>query len=1088
MRCPSCDHDNRAERRFCAACGTALVIVCSACGASNEPGERFCGGCGAPIGARTPAPAHTPASAEAGAELPAGERRQLTVLFCDLVGSTPLSQQLDPEDYHDVVAQYQRAASAAVGRWGGHVAKEMGDGLLVYFGWPDAREDAAERAVRAGLAVLDDMAPVNARLAADGGTRLQLRIGMHTGPVVIADGGDVFGETPNIAARVQAAAEPDTVAITAATQRLVAGVFVVEDRGPQPLKGVREPMGLYRVLQPSGVRSRLDVAAGRLTSFVGRDLELGTLVDRWERAAEGEGQNVLVVGEAGVGKSRLVYQLRERLAAVPHTWLECSATPYTEGTPFHPLIELVRRGLTWTPEDTAAERLEKLERSLTLARLDLSEAVPLVAKFLGLTASDRYARLALHPDVQRRKTMELLVAWILAIAEGQPLVMLVEDLHWVDPSSLELLGRLMAQTATARVLLVGTARPDFTPPWPASSNLTTLQLARLTNRQAREMVLLLGAGALPAEMIDTLVARADGVPLYIEELTKSVAGPDVARGVDAIPATLADALMARLDRLSAAKEVAQRGAVLGREFPYALLAAVAGMDESGLQRGLVRLVEAEILFVRGEPPSAVYTFKHALVQEAAYAALLKRTRHQLHGCVVDVLCGQPDAEPAVIAKHAEAAGRDGQAIECYGRAGEQAQARSAHEDAIAEFARALAVLERQPAGPERDARELPLRLAQGASLMAVRGFAHGDTGATYERAVALATTSHDAGRFGLARIGFSIHLVTRGEVERTHTLVAEVLADGEATDDRTLRLIGHQNVAAAEHYQGKFASSLAHAESASALYDPARDAELTRVVGTDQGISALAYIAWNLWFLGRPDAALARWGDTVALARRAGHPFGLANAVWIESVLHWYRRDLATFRARAADMIAVSEPYGFPVWLLFGRMFDAGARVMQGDHAALSEIHQALSGAGETHARLGAGAPAIALFIALSQQAAGRVADAQATVDMALAVAAQTGQPYHDAELHRVRGELVLAAGGAADEAAARYQRALAIAREQGARSFELRAATSLARLWRDQGKRTAARELLAPVYGWFTEGFDTCDLLDAKALLEELR
>src|SRR5262249_55187940 len=376
VRCPSCGHANRLDRRFCAKCGAAIVSICAACDAANEPGEKFCGGCGARLPTVAPAsgaPTPTPAP---DAAAPAGERRQLTVLFCDLVGSTPLSQQLDAEEWRDVIAQYQQAASGAVRRYGGHVALKLGDGLLIYFGWPTAREDDPERAVRAGLAIVDALGPLNATLAAADGPRLAVRIGLHTGPVVIADDGDVFGETPNVAARVQGAAEPDTVVITAATQRLVAGMFVVEDRGPQMLKGVREPVTLYRVVQPSGVRSRLAVAAGRLTRFVGREVELATLVERWERAQDGAGQNVLVLGEAGVGKSRLVYQLHQYLRAVPHTWLECGATPYTEGTPFHPVIALVAQRLALAPGDTAAEQLGKLESGL--GALASPEAVALL--------------------------------------------------------------------------------------------------------------------------------------------------------------------------------------------------------------------------------------------------------------------------------------------------------------------------------------------------------------------------------------------------------------------------------------------------------------------------------------------------------------------------------------------------------------------------------------------------------------------------------------------------------------------------------------------------------------------------------------
>jgi class 3 adenylate cyclase/tetratricopeptide (TPR) repeat protein len=1084
MRCPSCNHDNRADRRFCTECGATLSVACPSCGAPAEAGEKFCGGCGARLPTVAAAPGAPPPSPEPAAALPAGERRQLTVLFCDLVGSTPLSQQLDAEDWRDVVGQYQKAARAAVERWGGRVAKEFGDGLLAYFGWPDAREDDPERAIRAGLAILDAMEPVNARLAAGDGTRLAVRIGIHTGPVVIADGGEVFGETANVAARVQGAADPDTVVVTAATQRLVAGIFVLEERSPQALKGVRDPMVLYRVLQPSGVRSRLDVAAGHLTRFVGREVELATLVDRWERAADGEGQNVIIAGEAGVGKSRLAYELRERLATVPHTWLECGASPYTEGTPFHPVIALVAQGLAFTATDTAAEKVEKIERGLR--ELATPENVALLADFLGLPPP---TPLALNPDVQRRKTMELLAQWNLAISAIQPLVLLVEDLHWCDASSLELLGRIIAQSATARVLFVATARPEFTAPWPARSNLTTLQLARLTKRQAREMVTTLLGETLAAETLEALVARADGVPLYVEELTKAVAEPGAARGADAIPSTLAGSLMARLDRLSAAKEVAQRAAVLGREFGYPLLAAVAEMDDAGLRQGLARLVDAEIVFQRGEPPEATYTFKHALVQEAAYESLLKRTRQQLHGRVFDVLRERfPErvtAEPEVVARHAEAAGLGDDAITYYGRAGEQTQARSAHEEAIGQFRKAIVLVEMRPAGAERDARELSLQFALGASLIAARGYAHPETAAVYERAAAVAG-SDDAARFGVARTGLAICYINRGEVERGRALAAEVLAAAEVRSDREQAVFGHTNVAFPEHYQGKFASSLAHCERAIALYDSALHHGHTRVLGNDQGIGALSFSAWNLWYLGQPDAALARARETVALARGLDDPFSLAFALFFEAVVHWYRRDSAAQRERATEVVALSEVQGFPLWFGLGRALHAAARVVAGNAGALPEILDGMAGVGETGSQ--GGAPTLFAVLAEAQRAAGQLAEAQGTVAAGLAVAAQMGQPLFDADLHRLDGDLLLATGGTADEAAARYHRALAIAREQGARSLELRAATSLARLWRDQGKRAEARDLLAPVYATFTEGFDTRDLQDAKALLEELR
>jgi class 3 adenylate cyclase/tetratricopeptide (TPR) repeat protein len=1091
MQCPGCQHENESAARFCEGCGMQLARRCPSCGKDLGPQARFCSGCGATLAEPSAARPATPPQTAPDVAAPPGERRQLTVLFCDLVGSTPLAQQLDPEEWRFMVAQYHKAAAGAVERFGGHVAQYLGDGLLVYFGWPDAREDDPERAVRAGLAILDAMGPVNARLATPDGTRLAVRVGMHTGPVVVAESGEVFGETPNLAARVQGAADPDTVVISAATQRLVAGIFVMEDRGPQALKGVRDPMVLYRVVQPSGVRSRLDVAAGRLTPFVGRDLEVGTLVDRWERAAEGEGQNVLVVGEAGVGKSRLVYQLRERLAAVPHTWLECRASPYTEGTPFHPVIDLVQQGLAFAPEDTAAEKIEKVERAVTLARLDLADAVPLIADFLGLAPPEGYPRLALNPDVQRRKTMELLAAWNLAIAETQPLVMLVEDLHWVDPSSLELFGRLMAQTATARVLLIATSRPEFTPPWPARSNLTTLQLARLTKRQAREMVAVLAGGSLSADMVDTLVARADGVPLYVEELTKGVAEPDVARGVDAIPATLADALMARLDRLSAAKEVAQRAAVLGREFPYTLLAAVAEMDEAALRQGIARLVEAEILFVRGEPPSAMYTFKHALVQEAAYGSLLKRTRQQLHGRVVDMLVERfperVESEPELIARHAEAAGRSDDAITYYSRAGERAQARLAYEESIGHLRHALALVETLPETRERHRLELGLQIRLGASLAAARGWSHPENEQAYARARDLASQIGESPELPVVLCGLSSAYFVKGHLATAADLAHDALAAAQRTGGVFALAMAHMRVGQALLFAGRFSMALQHLEHCIEGFGP--DAHAPSVsVGADDHVAAYSEAAWCHLFLGHPDRALTMSQAAVALANRPQHPFSLAFALYYDAFVRSERGELDRVRERDIEIVDLCERFGFPFWAGLLRGLRGFALVRSGEaDAGIAEMQKAAAELAAIGG--GIGAPLGVGWFAEGLRKVGRYDDALGALTLAISRAAKHGQHYVDAELHRLRAEVLLDKdGNAVEEAEGLFGQSLEIARRQEARLFELRAATSLARLLRDQGKRAEARAVLAPIYEWFTEGFDTGDLIAAKALLDELR
>ncbi len=882
---------------------------------------------------------------------------------------------------------------------------------------------------------------------------------------------------------MQGAAEPDTVVITAATQRLVAGMFVVEDRGAQELKGMREPVTLYRVVRPSGVRSRLNVAAGRFTPFVGREVELATLVERWERAQDGEGQNVLIWGEAGVGKSRLAYQLRERLAAVPHTWLECGTAQYTESTPFHPVIALVSQGLAFTPEDTAVDKLAKLENGLRA--LASTENVALMAEFLDLRAP---TPLAMSPDLKRRKTIELLAAWNLALSEVQPLVLLVEDLHWCDPSSLELLGHLIAQSATARVLLLATARPEFTPVWPARSNLTTVQLARLTKRQARDMVTALGGPELPADTLDALVARADGVPLYVEELTKAVVEPGAARGLETIPATLADSLMGRLDRLSASKEVAQRAAVLGREFAYPLLAATAGLDDATLRHGLARLLDAEILFARGEPPAATYTFKHALIQEAAYGSLLKRTRQQLHGRVADALVAEfPEraaAEPEAVARHAELAGRIDEAIASYQRAGEQAQARSAHAEAIRHLRQAIALLATQPEGRERDTREVALQLALAGSLAAARGYAHVEVEGAYEHARVLSEAMGDTRRLGLALGGLAVSAQTSAQIERAWALGARVLEIAEQSGDRDLTLLGHGLVGTAENLQGRFASSLAHFEAALAPRGPGPHERLAFIL-EDSRPSGIGYTALNLMALGWPDRALARAREAVVLARKMDHPFILAHVLFVETIVHWTRRDATAQRERAAEIIALTEANGLPQYLGLGRTWHAAARIAGGEPEAIADLLGGLALTAGTGQQ--AGAPGLFGLLGEAYMTAGLLTEARGAVENGLAVAALTGQPSFGAELRRLQGEIVLATRGSPAEAEAFFHQALDIARAQESKSHELRNAMSLARLWRDQGKRATARDLLAPLYAWFTEGFDTRDLIDAKAMLDEL-
>src|SRR5216683_1200525 len=572
MRCLKCGSDNRAERKFCASCGAPLSASCPKCGASNQPGERFCGECGTAL---VDAAQVTVAEATPTAVSAAGERRHLTMLFCDLVGSTEIAAHLDPEEWRETVASYQRVAAEAITRFDGHVAKYLGDGVMAFFGYPESHDNDAERAARAGLAILDAIAKLSEQ---SGRQKLSARVGIDSGAVVVgASAGkeaDVFGDAPNIAARVQSAADPDTVMITDATYRLVSGVFGVEDRAPQQLKGIERPLQLYRVIQPSGARGRLEAAAAMrgLTPFVGREDEMRLLLNRWERVLDGEGQVALIIGEAGIGKSRLVQRFHEQIKGTPHTWVEAAAAPFFQNTPFYSIAEMLKQGLAWRGDESAEEQLALLERSLEPAGLNPAEAIPLIAPLLNLQLLGKYPPSSLSPEQQRRRLLATLVEWVLGAARVQPFVIATEDLHWADPSTLELIQLLAEQGATARLLLLYTARPEFRAEWPLRVHHTHITLNRLSVPNVREMITQVAAcNALASETVDAVIERTSGVPLFVEELTRVVLeSVDARLTAHQIPVTLHDSLMARLDRLGPAKEVAQVGAVIGGAFSYEL--------------------------------------------------------------------------------------------------------------------------------------------------------------------------------------------------------------------------------------------------------------------------------------------------------------------------------------------------------------------------------------------------------------------------------------------------------------------------------------------------------------------------------------
>jgi class 3 adenylate cyclase/tetratricopeptide (TPR) repeat protein len=1027
------------------------------------------------------------------------ESRELTVLFCDLVGSTELSTQLDSEDYADAMRHYHEAATDVMTRFGGFVAQLLGDGLLVLFGYPEAQDDSAEQAVRAALEVV--------RAVDELGRGLSVRVGLHSGPCVVRNIGAggrqdtvALGETPNTAARVQAVAEPGAVLMSAATHQLVAGWFVADDIGGHSFKGLAEPMTLHRVVAPSAVRSRLDARNVRgLAPLVGREAERAGLYERWKQAAVGAGQVVHVSGEPGIGKSRLVRALREQLGDDAHRWLEGSGSLYVRNTAFQPVIDIVEEALGFGAGDPADERLERIELGLHFVGLTEPDALTLMSSFMSVPYANAPALAELSPEARRRRTIDGLVDWLIALSAQDPVVVIVEDLHWCDPSTLELLNRIVERMTTAHLLLVTTSRPEFIPAWLEAEHAHALMLERMTDAQALEIVhvMLAGSEVADEDVAHRIVERAEGIPLFVEELSQVVldaseTAPE--RALWEIPATLQSPLLARLDRLGSAKPVAQVASVLGREFSDELLRLVIvtgrtdSITDAELDRALIALTAAGLFTQRAEAASA-YTFKHALVQDAAYQSLLKRTRRELHARVVQILGEHfPDranAQPELAARHAEAAGLSVEAIGFYERAAEQAEDRSAHEEALLHLQRAVDVIGTEPPGVERDRRETEIEQARVVVLFRSRGWARPESMTALERVRDLSVLTSDRRSHAAALLGLGVSHYLAARFELALDLIAESLAIAEETGsvaNVVSCLTVNSNIA---YFQGRFRDSLDFAERSAALYQPAlHHREVVALAGDDSGVTAIGTMGWSAFQLGYLDRGIACTVDAVKLAESLGHAFTIGQARCWEAALRLDRGGDPGLEGAAKELLRYCEVQGFPA-------FAGAAQTILGCAAGdPSIVLDGLATAAETGTTLMG--PAVLFYLADAQRQQGLNGDASASIDIAFELAAATGQHFYDAHLHRVRGECLLAdrsqplaARRRAAESA--FRQAIDIARAQEARSFELRATIRLARLLRSEGREAEARSGLAELYAWFSEGFDAPDLREARALLADL-
>jgi class 3 adenylate cyclase len=741
------------------------------------------------------------------------ERRQLTVMFCDLVGSTALSARLDPEDLREVIAAYHRAVAEVVGRFDGFVAKYMGDGVLVYFGYPRAHEDDAERAVRAGLGVIDSVGRLDVQ-----SIELRARVGIATGLVVVGDligegsaqEQSVVGETPNLAARLQALAEPGAVVIAAGTRRLIGDLFDYRDLGAVEVKGIGGTVPAWQVLRPSAVASRFEALHGSaLSPLIGRDEEIDLLLRRWARVKAGDGKVVLVSGEAGLGKSRITAALAERLHAEPHIRLRYFCSPYYQDSALFPFIDQLGRAAGFVRDDPPAAKLEKLDALLARAAPSDEDAA-FLADLLSLPASDRHPLPDLSPQRKKERTLEALIRQLDGLARQQPVVMVFEDAHWIDPTSRELLDLLVERARSLPLLLIVTFRPEFQPPWTGQPQVTMLALNRLDRRDRTVLVAQIAGGrALPDDVIDQIVDRTDGVPLFVEELTKSVLESGLLREerdryvLDgalppfAIPTSLHASLLARLDRLASVRLVAQTGAAIGREFSYKLLRAVCGLPEDELQAALARLVASELVFQRGTPPDAVYSFKHALVQDAAHGSLVRSARQHLHAQIAEALVAHSpelmDSQPEFLAQHYAEAGLVEKSVAFWGKAGHRSAARSAIAEAAAQFQKALDQLVLLPDDCKRQRQELEFCSAWGAALRFVKGQASPETGQAYARARELWEQLGFPTEYIHIPYGQSRYHVYRGESDLAMRLDEDLLRVSRQRNDSRGLVLSHQS-------------------------------------------------------------------------------------------------------------------------------------------------------------------------------------------------------------------------------------------------------------------------------------------------------
>lgn len=1033
----------------------------------------------------------TPATAQS------AERRHLTVLFCDLVGSTFLSAQLDPEEMRKILFDFQRCCGDAIRRYDGHIARLMGDGVLAYFGFPSAHEDDAERAVKAALEIVESVPAVAIPIAG----KLEVRIGIASGLVVV---GDLIGEgpsrefalvgdAPNLASRLQALAEPSQILIAPRTRLLLGGLFEFADLGDRDLKGVERPVRVWRVVAPGSLSSRFEArTSSHLTPLIGRQDEVRLLHKQYSKAKQGKGQMVLISGEPGIGKSRLILALRHRLAEERYGFLQFQCSSYHTSSALHPVIHYLEHAADITRDTSPAVRLNKLEDLVRRTTEQARSIVPPLAALLSIPIGDRAPQRELTPEQLKGQTFSALLALLRAGAEQQPVVLVFEDIHWADPTSLELLQRIRDNVKNWRMLVVLLHRPDLTLPWAEQPHVTSLTVNRLDRQQVSSMLQSLTKGRdLPRTAIDQILAKTDGVPLFVEEITKavlesgSVGSREDRSGAHStllVPETLHDSLMARLDLLAPAKTVAQIASVIGRDFSLDLLKATAPFSESDVQAAVDRLLASGLVFRTGHLSDQSFSFKHALLRDEAYASILNDQRRKLHGRIADILCRDfpEDAHtaPEIVAQHYAEAGRAKLAIDYWIRAARQASARSAFVEACTHLQLALKRLAEFPSDMERDNLELQLQLSLGNAFAASKGFAATETVEAYKRALDLCSTAKSSDqRFAVLNGIIAFH-VTRGDFEQSRTLAEELLARAQQQDNPMPKLIGHRALGQALFLIGELTSARDHLSDSLRLYDETHHAPLTPIVSQ-------TYLTLASTLLGDIDRGLAFGQNAVRIAEKQRHPHSLCNALAFLAGAHVLCGDPAAGYPIAERTVELASEYAFPLWLAGGRMLRGWASCHLGNaEEGLPELRKSVRALEATGALIWVQFARYLLAQALARSE--QVVDAMKLVDQTLQTVAGTSGRWYEAELHRLKGDLLI--GGCGSPAAAEicYEKAIAVAARQGARLWQLRASNALAGLWCTQGKIPEVHALLAPLDTSFDGKTIIPDLRRTKALLAE--